>query len=97
VKEYRKPERIGSVVDSLLADKGYLAVCREYDVVRSWPSIAGPRLAEVTECTRAEDGVLFVRVPSASWRQEISFLKSRLIRKIRMSTSCSTIRDIVFY
>jgi hypothetical protein len=91
------PEKIGTIIDSLLGERGYLVICKELGVVRAWASIAGERLAMVTECTRAEQGKLFVRVNSAAWRQEISFMKQLLLSKIRTETGCTTIKDIVFY
>jgi hypothetical protein len=91
------PETIGSVLDAFLGERGYLTACKELDVVRFWPSIAGEQLSRVTEATRAEQGTLYVRVPSASWRQEISFMKQLLLSKIRSETRCKTIKDIVFY
>ena len=91
------PEKIGTIVDAILSERGYLVECRELGVVRAWPSLVGEQLARVAECTRVERGVLFVRVTSAAWRQEISFMKQLLLSKIRMDTGCSTIKDIVFY
>jgi predicted nucleic acid-binding Zn ribbon protein len=91
------PEKIGTIVDALLRERGYLVQCKELGVVRAWASLVGPRLSEITECTRAEQGILFVRVSSAAWRQEISFMKDLLLTKIRMETGCTTIKDIVFY
>jgi hypothetical protein len=72
------PEKIGCIVDSVLSERGYLAQCRELGVVRVWASLVGERLSRITECTRVERGVLFVRVTSAAWRQEISFMKQIL-------------------
>jgi hypothetical protein len=91
------PEKIGAIVDSLLGERGYLVICREMGVVRAWPALVGDRLAQVTECTRSDQGTLFVRVTSAPWRQEISFMKQLLLSKIRTETGCTTIKDIVFY
>jgi predicted nucleic acid-binding Zn ribbon protein len=91
------PEKIGAVVDAILSERGYLAQCKELGVTRAWASLVGERLARITECTRVERGVLFVRVTSAAWRQEISFMKQILLTKIRMETDCTTIKDIVFY
>ena len=91
------PQKIGAIVDALLSERGYLTECKELGVVRAWASLVGEQLSRVTECTRAERGVLFVRVTSAAWRQEISFMKQLLLSKIRMETGCATIKDIVFY
>jgi predicted nucleic acid-binding Zn ribbon protein len=92
-----RPEKLGSVVATVLAERGYLSVCREYDVMRSWRGIVGDRVAAATECTNVENGTLYVRVTSAAWRQEISYLKQEILASIRQKTSCTTIRDIVFH
>jgi len=90
------PEKIGSILDSVLTERGYLTICKEWDAVAKWKEIAGPRLGEVTECERVENGILFVRVSSSAWRQEIVYLKKELLDKIKDITGCATIRDIVF-
>ena len=93
----KPPEHISAIVNSILSDRGYLAICREYDAVRKWPEIVGPRVAEATECTSVDNGVLRVRVFSAAWRQELSYMKQQILKSIRQTTSSTTIHDIVFY
>lgn len=93
----RSPETIGSIVNAVLAERGYLAPVREWGVVNAWPRIVGEKLASVTECSRVETGVLFVRVASSSWRQEISYVKKQILDSIRRETPCTSINDIVFF
>jgi predicted nucleic acid-binding Zn ribbon protein len=93
----RAPETIGSIIETMLGQRGYLSACRELDVVRSWPALVGERIAAVTECSRVDSGVLYVRVSSASWRQEISYIKHHILETIRKKTPCNSIRDIVFF
>jgi predicted nucleic acid-binding Zn ribbon protein len=88
------PEQIGGLVESLLADSGYLAVCREHDIVRRWAELAGDRIAAATECQSVERGVVRVRVHSAPWRNELMYLKPMLLS--RLKANCATITDIVF-
>jgi predicted nucleic acid-binding Zn ribbon protein len=95
--KHSPPEKIGAIVATVLGDRGYLTPCKELSVVRAWPQLVGDRLAEITECTRVDQGTLYVRVESAPWRQEISFMKHHLISKIHRETNCTTIKDIVFY
>jgi hypothetical protein len=97
VSRQSSPEKIGAIVDSVLSERGYLIICKELSVLRAWPSIVGESLRNITECTRVEQGVLYVRVVSAPWRQEIVFMKQQLLSKIRRETGCATIKDIVFY
>jgi predicted nucleic acid-binding Zn ribbon protein len=97
VSAVRSPETIGSIVNAILAERGYLAPVREWGVVSAWPWIVGEKLASVTECSRVENGVLFVRVASSSWRQEISYVKKHILDSIRRETPCTSIGDIVFF
>jgi predicted nucleic acid-binding Zn ribbon protein len=93
-RKRRPPERIGAIVESILAERGYLSICKEQEAVRRWPDFVGERLAAVTECTGAERGVLYVRVRSAAWRNELPYLKEELLANVRKE--CNSIRDIVF-
>jgi hypothetical protein len=97
MKIRKTPEKIGSLIDSILSERGYLNICKEWDVVAKWKDIVGEKLASVTECTRMEDGRLYVKVTSASWRNEITYLKYEIIKKIKKETDCTSLNDIVFY
>jgi len=65
--------------------------------VAAWEKIAGKRIAEVTECERVDEGLLYIKVKNASWRQELSYMKDRIKESIVKETGCESIRDIVFY
>jgi predicted nucleic acid-binding Zn ribbon protein len=88
------PEPIGSILEGILAERGYLVVCKELAIQQRWPEIAGEAVAAVTQCDRVENGVVYVRVSSSPWRQELVYLKAQLLEKIKKE--CSSIRDIVF-
>jgi len=92
-----QPSAISSVLESLLKKTGYATICKEWEVVAAWEKIVGGRMAEVTECERVEDGLLYVKVNSASWRQELSYLKDKIKESIIRETGCDSIKDIVFY
>jgi predicted nucleic acid-binding Zn ribbon protein len=89
--------KLADVMKSVLTDRGYLNPCLEAEVAHKWPEIVGQKLAQVTECTRTEDQILYVHVINSAWRQEITFLKGEILQKIRAQTRCKTIKDIVFY
>ena len=91
------PEKIGGIIDSVLCDSGYLKPYREFDVMNRWAELVGEKLAAVSECSRVDNGILYVRVSSAPWRQEIVFIKKYILDTIRKETPCTSIRDIVFF
>ena len=92
------PARIGLFIDVILERwlPGFHVVCKEWEVVNRWREIVIGRLAEVTECSGVENGVLQVKVNSAAWRQELTYLKEDIKTAIRRVTGCKTIKDIVF-
>lgn len=94
---WKSPEKISGLIDSILTQKGYMSACKEWDVVAKWNEIVGEKIASVTECTRIEDGRLYVKVFSSSWRNEIVYLKDEIIKKIKLDTDCTSLVDIVFY
>jgi predicted nucleic acid-binding Zn ribbon protein len=95
MNQHSRFEKVGTILDSVLMDSGYLTVAREAAVAERWPEIAGKPLAAVTACERVENGVLYVRVSSAPWRQELAYLKQTLLDTVQKE--CATIRDIVFF
>jgi len=91
------PQKISSLVDALLSESGYATICKEYGVVHQWPGIVDARFAEVTRAERVENGILYVKVLSAPWRQEAIYRKEKLLESIRKEHGCPTLKDIVFY
>ncbi len=90
------PERISKIMEEVLSKRGYLTLCRESQIREKWREIVGDRIANMTDCRGVEEGVLYVRVPSAAWRQEVSFTKEEILQQIRKHTQCETVSGIVF-
>jgi predicted nucleic acid-binding Zn ribbon protein len=96
-KKKDKPDHIKNVLDSVLSKHGYISQYYASEIKMKWPDIVGEKIAKVAECTDVKEKVLYVRVDSSSWRQEISFLKEEIISKIRKEIHYNTIKDIIFY
>ena len=93
------PVRAGNFIDAMLERMlpGFHVVCKEWEVVERWHEIVEGPVSNNTKCSRVEDGVLYVEVTSATWRQELVYLKDPIKAAILRVTGCETIRDIVFY
>jgi hypothetical protein len=91
------PQRIGRIVEEVLSEKGYLSVCKEYSILLNWPSIVDKKFAEASICERIENGIVYVKVSSAPWRQEAVYRKETLLKRIQKEFDCPSIKDIVFY
>ena len=91
------PERIGSIVEEILAQRGYLSICKEFDIMRQWPEIVDERFAAMSRAERIENGILYVKVSSAPWRQEAIYRREAVLERIRNEFGCPTVKNIVFY
>ena len=57
--------------------------------------IVGPRIAKNTSAERVKDGILFVKVKSDVWRNELLFYKMELIKKLNLKLGKKVVLDII--
>ncbi len=69
---------------------------KEETIILNWTKVVGERIAPQTQPLRVRDSILFVKVPSASWRNELVFLKANIIKELNQSVKANVIKDIVF-
>ena len=72
---------------------GYLD---EVKIVKGWPEVVGPFIAQYTREITIQNGVLYVRISSDSLRNELSFSKSVLRKNLNDLVGYELLRDIVF-
>ncbi len=91
-----KAQVIGNVFTQLFRDLGIDKAIQQNMAVSRWPEIVGERIAEISEAERIENGVLFVKVSSPVWRNELVFMKSNLISSVNEALAKTVVRDIKF-
>jgi hypothetical protein len=91
------PQRIDRIMDGLLSEKGLLTYCKEYSIINKWSHIVDNGLAKTSSCERVENGIVYVKISSASWRNEALYMKEKIIKRIHEELGCVSIKDIVFY
>ena len=65
---------------------GSLGLSKSYNgwlVVTRWPEIVGEQIAKRSKAVRYDDGVLFVIVEDAAWRQNLSMEMDNIMAAIR--------------
>lgn len=88
------PQQLGTLLAKLLDEFGLRRKLKEYDVVTAWPDIVGEKIAKVTEAYKIDRGVLFVRVRTSEWRNELVMRKPEILQKINVRETIVT--DILF-
>ena len=81
----------------MLQHLGITRKLQQYGIITSWDSIVGEQIARVSVARRIENGVLFVDVKTASWRQELVMRKLEIMEKIHRAMGKKILKDIRFH
>ena len=68
----------------------------EHRALKVWQNVVGETIAKMTEVEKFVKGILYVRVLSPSWRNELSFRKKNIIGRLNEAVGKSMVKDIVF-
>ena len=87
---------IGDAMKGYFARAGLKQRVDQGGVIENWGRLVGPQIAKVTTPDRVtQDGVLFVRVVSAAWMQELQLMAPTILARLRERSV--TIKDIRYH
>jgi predicted nucleic acid-binding Zn ribbon protein len=87
---------IKSSIDQLVAGLGIRQKIAEYDAVLRWDTIVGEHIARAATAVKIVKGVLFVRVKSSTWRNELTIRKRDIINSLNSALGEDLVKDIRF-
>jgi predicted nucleic acid-binding Zn ribbon protein len=87
---------IGNVFAQLFRDLGIDKAIQQNMAVSKWSEIVGERISQISNAEKIENGVLFVKVSSPVWRNELTFMKSNLINSVNEALAKNVVKDIKF-
>jgi predicted nucleic acid-binding Zn ribbon protein len=96
LKRITHPERIDRVLIRALKSLKIDRRIKEETLLLNWTKVVGDRIASQTVPLRVRDSILFVRVENASWRNELVFLKGKIIKQLNQSVKANVLKDIIF-
>jgi predicted nucleic acid-binding Zn ribbon protein len=96
IRRSNNPEQIGKILTKNLRNLGIERRLKEENIVLNWSRLVGERIASKANPLRVKDSILFVSVENASWRNELFFMKRKIIEELNRSVKGNVIRDIVF-
>jgi len=96
IRRSSKPEEIGKILTRSLRNLGIERRLKEESIVLNWNRLVGERIASQANPLKIRDSILFVRVENASWRNELFFMKRKIIEQLNQSVRGNVIKDIVF-
>lgn len=79
----KRTQRVGEALAGYLASAGLAERVAQADVVLRWPEIVGPNVARAARAESVTpDGMLYVRVASSAWRQELSLMTPDIMARL---------------
>ncbi|HEX2896686.1 MAG TPA: DUF721 domain-containing protein [candidate division Zixibacteria bacterium] len=91
---HSRPQILSPVIDNVIGNLGLRKRYSGWQIVDQWAEIVGNKIAEATKAQRFEDGILFVKVKNAAWRQELSMQTDSLLEAIHKSPHGKSIKQI---
>ena len=91
-----RSQALGNVFAQLFRELGIDKAIEQNQAVTRWAEITGERIAQVSQAVKIEKGVLYVKVNSPVWRNELVFMKHNLIENINQTLKKTIVKDIKF-
>ncbi len=96
-KKKQQPTSIADVMAAVLAQKGMTERIAQVGAIDDWADVVGAQIASVTEpLSITADGVLWVRVSTAAWMNELSLLAPTLLHRLNASPGRAPVKQLRF-
>lgn len=92
----RRPRKIGSIIEQLMARRGYAQVQTSNEMDRVLKQVVGTDLARQCRCGNVRRGTLDVTVTDSVATQELSFKKRAIIQAMQKEYPQSGIKAVRF-
>jgi predicted nucleic acid-binding Zn ribbon protein len=90
------PERIGTLVESLLRARGLAEGVARAAAMPNWAEIVGPQIARVATPVRFDRTTLLVEVTSSAWLMELRMMERRILGLLNRGRERALFEKIVF-
>ena len=96
-KKRGQPVSIADVMAAVLAQKGMTERIAQVGAMDDWAEAVGAQIASVTEpLSITADGVLWVRVTTAAWMNELSLLAPTLLKRLNAVPGRAPVKQLRF-
>ncbi|CAN5563724.1 DUF721 domain-containing protein [soil metagenome] len=90
------PKALGDVLSALIDRMGYRKRIDAVRAVEEWAHLAGAPINGVTDKVSVRNGVLYVHLRSASWRQQLHMQREQWRDRLNARLGSAVISEIEF-
>ena len=89
-------QKIDQILKSFIQKSPYKNRLEETHALVVWPTVVGETISRQSKPIRITDGILFVKVEHAVWKQELYMQKTTIIKKLNRYLQKNIVKDIRF-
>jgi len=89
-------ERLGAVLEQSLKRFDLSSRLNEYGVWPIWNNVVGPTVARNAQPEKIRNGILFVKVTSPVWMQQLQYMKDLIVEKLNQRLGTDLVKKIFF-
>lgn len=92
----REPQRVGSILEKALKKMSLDRKLKEHEIWNVWNSVAGEHVARHAQPDFMRNGILFVRVSTSPWMQQLSYMSQGIVEALNQSLGAPIVQGIRF-
>ena len=93
----RKVKPLSEILGKLLRDEGLEAPLLQKRIVSAWDIVAGPTVVRYTQEKSIRNQTLFVKITNPALRQDLSMMRTQLVKRLNDHVGSFVISDIRIY
>jgi hypothetical protein len=96
MRHLTQPRTMGQILADSLRKANLGRIVKEGQLLKDWPRMVGPAVAQKAHPTSLKGKVLTVEVHDAAWRHQLSLMKLRLKEQINKAMGEEVVEDLFF-
>ncbi len=93
----RKVQNIGDLLAQYLRQEGLETPLLQKRLIASWDEVTGPVVARYTQQKTIKNQTLFVKMSNPALRQDLSMMRTQLVKRLNEKVGSMVITDVKFY
>ena len=93
----RRVQPIGEVINEFLRNEGLETPLLQKHLIASWDNVVGTAVSKYTSNIFINNQTLMVKITNPALRQDISMMKSQLLKRLNAEVGSIVITNIIIY
>ena len=92
----KEPEKLQAILERIIKGKGWEKKLKETTLLTCWEELFTPPVSTKAKPLKIESGKLFLQVKEGAWKNELSFHKPEILKKLNQYSGSEIVQDILF-